>query len=246
MQQQSPPTNRPLDYELNTWQRMRRDVIRLLLAFLLLGAGFWVVDSGDSYVRAALWLLDPAARSAWTVTAGERCGDAPLLIPSTGYVGFGWDDAFYPGHHHSGIDVFGPDGRDGVTPVVAAYAGYLTREENWRSSVILRHPDLLPDEEVWTYYTHMASRNGRTSYVDEAFPVGTVEMFVEAGTLLGYQGTWSGGWWRPMGRHLHFSVVRSTAEGGYANEQEIDNTLNPLPLLGLVEDERGIVRCAEE
>ncbi len=173
MQQKSPPTDRPLDYKLNTCQRMRRDVVQLLLALLLLGIGFWAVDSGGSYLRAALWLLDPAPRNAWTVTAGERCGDAPLLIPSTGYVGFGWDDAFYPGHHHSGIDIFGPDGRDGVTRVVAAHDGYLTREENWRSSVIIRHPDLLPDEEVWTYYAHMASRNGRTSFVVDDFPAGT-------------------------------------------------------------------------
>ena len=38
----------------------------------------------------------------------------------------------------------------------------------------------------------MASADGQTEFIDPAFPRGTREKFVEAGTLLGYQGTWWG------------------------------------------------------
>ncbi|MFN9357888.1 MAG: hypothetical protein ACK6A4_13890, partial [Alphaproteobacteria bacterium] len=44
-----------------------------------------------------------------------------------------------PGHRHSGLDVFGGT-EVGITPIVAAYSGYLTRQEDWKSTVIIRVP----------------------------------------------------------------------------------------------------------
>ena len=89
----------------------------------------------------------------------------------------------------------------------------------------------------------MASADGSQSFIAPQFPPGTREVFVPAGTLLGYQGNWSGSPDRPTGIHLHFSVVKSTATGGYANETEIGNTYDPAPFLGVTLNEAGVLVC---
>jgi len=223
-----------------------------LLVLLLLIWRFWQPEASTQLLRLRQWLDRPQAHPDWAIAEGTRCGDALMLLPTTGYVGFGWDDSFRPGHRHSGLDIFGPDATNNVTPVVAAYDGYLTREADWKSTVILRHPDfpavptagIAAGSEIWTYYTHMASRDGTESYVAPAFPPGTHERFVKAGTLLGRQGNWGGSVWQLTGRHLHFSVVKHKPAGGYADEREITNTYDPLPLLGLQKDRDGFIRCA--
>ena len=141
------------------------------------------------------------------MTAGQRCGTAPFLIPSDGFIGFIWDDSFRIGHRHQGIDVFGGT-EVNQSPVVAAYTGFLTRLPEWKSTVIIRIPDdpLLPGRQIWTYYTHLAGPQGE-SYISDQFPPGTYEKFVEAGALLGYQGNYSGTAGNPVGVHLHFSIV---------------------------------------
>jgi hypothetical protein len=98
----------------------------------------------------------------------------------------------------------------------------------------MRIPDdpLQPGRQIWLYYTHMANANG-TSYISPEFPPGTEEVFVEAGTLLGYQGNYSGDPDNPTGVHLHFSIVRDDGQGGFRNELDIDNTLDPSPYFQL-------------
>lgn len=227
--------------------------IGLAIFVLALFIFFWWSRETPSAHMARLraWFDDPIAHRDWSISVGERCGDALMLLPTNGYIGFGWDDSFRPGHRHSGLDIFGPDGQNGVTPIVAAYDGYLTREAAWKSTVIIRHPDFpaMPaagidaGEQIWTYYTHMASRDGTESYIATDFPPGTHERFVEAGTLLGYQGNWGGSRWQLTGRHLHFSVVKSDAAGSYRDERELANTYDPLILLGLTTNEQGIHTC---
>jgi hypothetical protein len=78
----------------------------------------------------------------------------------------------------------------------------------------------------------MADENG-TSYIDTKFPPGTYEEFVEAGSLLGYQGNYSGQPNNPTGIHLHFSIVKDDGSGSFLNELEIRNTIDPSPYLGL-------------
>jgi murein DD-endopeptidase MepM/ murein hydrolase activator NlpD len=179
------------------------------------------------------WLRDPSAHPEWSLQAGQRCGQVPFSLPTSGYAGFLWDDSFRPGHRHQGIDIFG-GGEVGVTPVVAAYPGYLSRLPDWKSTVIIRIPDdpLQPGRQIWTYYTHMADKQG-SSLVAAEYPPGTADVFVEAGTLLGYQGNYSGTPGNPTGVHLHFSVVLDDGSGRFRNELEIDNTLDPSPYLGL-------------
>lgn len=190
----------------------------------------------ERMARLRQYWSDPYAKVDWMIKAGERCGKAPFVMPSDGYVGFLWGDSFFPGHTHQGIDIFGPTGPDGLgqTPVVAAYAGYLTRLPEWRSSVIIRIPDdpLHPGRQIWTYYTHMADAEG-DSFVALEFPPGSYEVPVAAGTLLGHQGNYSADPGNPTGMHLHFSIVLDDGQGRFKNELEFRNTLDPTPYLGI-------------
>jgi len=184
-------------------------------------------------LRLGEWFLHAEKHPDWVVHAGERCGEAPFVMPTDGYIGFIWGDSFRPGHRHQGLDIFGGQPA-GKTPVVAASTGYLTRLPGWHSAVILRLPQdpLDSQRQIWLYYAHMADRNG-SSYIDAQFPPGTVEAYVQAGTLLGYQGNYSGDPANPTGVHLHFSIVLDDGSGSFRNELAIANTLDPSPYLGL-------------
>ncbi len=178
------------------------------------------------------WMRDPASRPDLVMHAGEKCGDAPFIFPTTGVIGFLWDDSFRLGHRHQGIDIFAGTAID-VTPVVAAYPGYLTRLPEWKSSVIVRVPGdpLQPGRQIWVYYTHMADPQGN-SFISSDFPPGTYERQIEAGTLLGRQGDYSGDPNNPVGVHLHVSIVKDN-DGNFMNELDINNTYDPSPYFGL-------------
>ncbi|MEI7988262.1 MAG: M23 family metallopeptidase [Chloroflexota bacterium] len=185
-------------------------------------------------LRVDDYLRNPQTHLDWTIKAGEYCKKAPFTFPTDGYVGYLWDDSFRIGHRHQGIDIFGTQ-PSGKTPIYAAYSGYLTRLIEWKSSLIIRipHDPLINSRQIWTYYTHMADSSGTASYVLPDFPAGTNEVFVTQGTLLGYQGNYSGTPDNPVGIHLHFSVVRDDGTGKYLNELKIENTLDPSPYFGL-------------
>jgi len=183
-------------------------------------------------LRVRDWILDPQGHADWSLAAGQRCSNAPFLIPTDGYIGFLWADSFRLGHSHQGIDIFAPSAA-GITPVVAAHAGYLTRLPEWKSTVIIRIPQdpLQPERQIWTYYTHMADSEGN-SFISTDFPPGSEEVYVEAGTFLGYQGDYSGEPGNPVGVHLHFSIVKDS-NGQFMNELEISNTIDPSPYFQL-------------
>lgn len=207
------------------------------LVVIVLVAGYLIYrgwgQNASRLARVISWLRAPGQNPQWMARAGERCGDAPFLIPTDGFIGFLWDDSFRIGHRHQGIDVFGGTAVN-ETPVYVAYTGYLTRLPDWKSTVIIRIPEdpLNPQRQIWTYYTHLAGPLGE-SYIAPDFPPGTVERFVEAGTLLGYQGNYSGSPGNPVGVHLHFSIVMDDGQGRFLNELNIKNTLDPSPYLGL-------------
>jgi len=184
-------------------------------------------------VQALAWLRDPSARPDLLIKEGARCGGAPFIFPTDGMVGFLWDDSFRPGHRHQGIDIFGGT-EAGVTPVHAAYPGYLTRLADWKASVIIRLPEdpLEPSRQIWVYYTHMADRQGST-FISAELPPGTTEKYVEAGEFLGYQGNYSGDPLNPVGVHLHVSIVQDDGSGRFKNELDIRNTYDPSPYFGL-------------
>ena len=215
----------------------------VIFAGIALGIGGWFyfrfAFSAGRTARVMTWLRQPGAHPDWAAKGGSRCSGAPFLLPSSGFIGFIWGDSFRIGHKHQGIDIFS-GAPAGVTPVIAAYTGYLSRLPAWKSSLIIRIPEdpLQPGRQIWAYYTHMAYADGRSLIVNE-FPAGTSERFVKSGTLLGYQGDFSGDPGNPVGVHLHFSIVKNDPASGegeiatFKNELVFENTLDPSPYLGL-------------
>jgi murein DD-endopeptidase MepM/ murein hydrolase activator NlpD len=187
-------------------------------------------------MRLRQYWSNPEAYPHWGIIAGEQCGDAPFLMPTDGFVAFFWRDRYSSGKLHQGVDIFSPFALEGIgtTPVVAAYSGYLTRLPEWRSAVIIRVPEdpLQPDRQIWIYYAHMADAEGNTFIVSD-YPPGTYEEFIEAGTLLGFQGNYSANPANPTGVHLHFSLVLDDGKGNFRNELEFSNTIDPSPYLGI-------------
>lgn len=185
------------------------------------------------------WFTDPGSRPALITTQVEPCAGAPFVLPAPGFIGLLYGDVRGPYsiiRRHQGIDIFG-DAPLGTVPVVAAYDGFLTREKDWVSAVIIRHPEdpLDASRQIWTFYTHMADSAG-VSFIHEAFPQGTSEVFVEQGTLLGFMGNYSGNPSSPTGHHVHFSVVKDDGQGRYSNELKFGNTLDPGSYLGMTVD----------
>ena len=179
--------------------------------------------------RVLAFLRNPQDYEESILPALHRCEDAPFMMPTSGVIGFLWGDSFRPGHRHQGIDFFSGEAV-GEAPVYAVYDGYLTRLPGWKSSVIIRIPSdpLQPDRQIWTYYTHMADPSGDSLIVAD-FPHGSAEIFVAAGTLLGYQGNYSGTEASPTGIHLHFSIVMDDGKGNFLNELSFHNTVDPSP-----------------
>lgn len=225
------------------WKRLRWWGKSLVVVLGLIGVfvcGFIALtiysqfqSNSTGYIRR--WFSDPSARDELKTVQRELCEGAPFLLPSDGLIGLLWRDPAGPYNvlrRHSGIDIFG-DGKLGEVPVYAAYEGYLTRLDNWVSAVIIQHDDPLePGRTIWTYYTHMASGDGE-SYILDDFPPGTRGAWVERGQLIGYQGEYNGSSVRPIGLHLHFSVVLSEDDGSFKNESNAGNTLDPSLYLGM-------------
>jgi hypothetical protein len=182
------------------------------------------------------WGGDDAERAALVTVQHEACPGAPFILPADGFIGLMYADPRGPysaANPHQGIDIF-TDSEPGITPVYAAYDGYLTREADWKSSLIMRVPDdpLNPGTQIWLYHTHMADRDGNDFIADD-FPPGTSEMFVKQGTLLGFIGNYNGNSLRDIWVHLHFSIVQDNGNNRYRNELEFSNTLDPSPYLGM-------------
>jgi peptidoglycan LD-endopeptidase LytH len=210
-------------------------ILLILLIYVVLRAVSFMISPRNS--NFLLWLRgDSADRESLVTVQRDKCEGAPFILPADGYIGLLYGDPRGPysaSNPHQGIDIFS-DAEPGVIPVYAAYDGYLTREPDWRSAVILRVPDdpLNPGVQVWLFYTHMADREGN-SFIVDSFPPGTSEMFVQQGTLLGYTGDYNGNSPRTIWVHLHFSIVKDDGSGQYLNELHFENTLDPSPYLGL-------------
>jgi len=224
--------------------------VKKAIIFILIGllgiACSYLAYQAFSYLR---YLNDPRSQSFMLWATGnatdrdnlitvqrETCPSAPFILPADGFIGLLYEDPRGPYSNrnpHQGIDIFS-DTDPGLTPVYAAYEGYLTREADWRSSLILRIPEdpLNTSEQIWLYHTHMADREGN-DFIEDAFPPGTKELFVKQGTLLGYTGDYNGTSARDVWVHLHFSIVKDDGNGRYLNELQVSNTLDPTPYLGL-------------
>jgi len=217
---------------------LRRLIIAALVIAGLFFAGRWLFrqwyfGGSDSNVFIRRWLTNPAANPELSTKGLTQCEGAPFIIPSQGFIGLLWRDTAGPYNalrRHTGIDIFGV-GEPGSVPIYAAYDGWLTRLDDWRSTVIIRHDDPLQEgRTIWTYYTHMASRSGQ-SFIVDAFPPGTFAKPITQGTLLGFQGEYNPQF--PVAMHLHFSIVTSEPDGSFKNEAVLENTLDPTRYLGM-------------
>jgi peptidoglycan LD-endopeptidase LytH len=190
-------------------------------------------DNSPRSPNVDAWIRNPEDHPDWAVQALQHCGSAPFTMPTSGFIGYLWDDTFEPSHRHQGIDIFGGS-QPNQTPIYAAYDGYLSRLPDWKSSLIIRIPSdpLKPGRQIWTYYTHMADKQGN-SFISPNFPQGTSEVFIKAGTLLGHQGNYSGDPNQPVGVHLHFSIVQDDGTGKFRNELDIKDTYDPSPYFQL-------------
>lgn len=214
-------------------------ILGLLLAFV---AYRWLLPRfsnslSNSNPVIERWFTDISSRPALTTTMSRiPCPAAPFSLPSDGLIGLLWSDPAAPYtilNPHPGIDVFG-DGDPGTVPVYAAYNGLLSRRSDWISSVIIKHDDpLQAGRSIWSYYTHMATRDGSRSFIALTFPAGTSDTPVKRGDLLGYQGEYAGVGRPPIGVQVHMSLVTSEDDGTFKNEAVIGNTLDPSPYFGM-------------
>lgn len=212
----------------------------ILLCVLVIGSVFgnkvfgymrtWVSGRNKAVMD---YIRYPQEHSEWELDALSRCADSPFAFPTHGFIGYLYNDSFTPLKLHTGLDIFGGKGV-GQTPIYAPYDGFLTRESDWKSSLILRIPEdpLDPSQQIWVYMTHLADSQGN-SLIEEVFPPGTREMAVKQGDLLGYQGNYSGYPGSPTGIHLHISIVKDDGNGKYLNELQIENTIDPSAYFGM-------------
>jgi murein DD-endopeptidase MepM/ murein hydrolase activator NlpD len=208
----------------------------LIGAFVVRFFQYNVIPSERNATFASWWTGDQAERAQLVTVQRTVCPNAPFILPADGYIGLLYGDPRLPYNdlrRHQGIDIFSLGG-PGETPVYAAYDGYISRYEGWVSALIERVPDdpLYPGRQIWLYYTHMASADGSEDFIDDSFPEGMQEFFVEQGTLLGYTGQY-GGALGPVGVHLHFSIVLDDGFGSFTNELYFDNTVDPSAYLGM-------------
>ena len=183
------------------------------------------------------WAMgDSAEKATLIVTDRDTCANAPFTLPIDGFTGLLYNDPRGPYNRlrrHQGIDIF-VDVAPGIQPVYAVYDGYVSRNRDWTSTLILRVPQdpLQPNRQIWVYYTHMADEVGN-DFIEPAFERGTKEVFVQQGTLLGYVGNYDGNLPTRIWTHLHLSVVMDDGRGNYLNEYYIKNTLDPSPYFGI-------------
>lgn len=220
----------------------------LALALLIFGGNLWragryiaarIAPYGDPRDAAfnLWWSGSDEDRQRLITSRSKVCPGAPFLLPARGYIGLLYADPRSPyteWHRHQGIDIFSPTDV-GITPVYAAYDGYLTRETGWTSALIVRIPDdpLNPGRQIWLYYTHMADASGNIDFIDDSYPQDTHDVFVKQGAFLGYTGNFSGNPGYPVGVHLHFSIVLDNGQGKYRNELDFNNTVDSSRYLGM-------------
>jgi len=136
---------------------MRKSCLIISLTLILLSClflfWFWR-EYNDPRSRDFIrwWRGNPQERESLVTVQREACPGAPFILPSDGYIGLLYNDPRGPystSNPHQGIDIFS-DSEPGLTPVYAAYDGYVTREPEWVSTIIMRVPEdpLNPGEQI--------------------------------------------------------------------------------------------------
>jgi hypothetical protein len=77
--------------------------LTLSLAIVLASAYLawrWFTTPGNRTPLVLAWLSNPDDHPGWAVKAGQRCGQAPFLLPTDGFIGYLWADNLRAGHRH--------------------------------------------------------------------------------------------------------------------------------------------------
>lgn len=142
-----------------TRRRLLAAILAAVLLYSGLRAGALLLELRDPAGRRfiAWWRGDEGTRAALVTVQREACPGAPFILPADGFIGLLYADSRGPystSRPHQGIDIFSADD-PGVTPVYAAYDGFVTRESSWVSSLIQRVPDdpLQPGRQLWYCWT---------------------------------------------------------------------------------------------
>jgi prolyl-tRNA editing enzyme YbaK/EbsC (Cys-tRNA(Pro) deacylase) len=66
------------------------------LVILIVMAYFFIINDRRSLSRTynvISWLRNPAKNPQWTVQAGDKCGESPFIMPTSGFIGYVLDDS---------------------------------------------------------------------------------------------------------------------------------------------------------
>lgn len=192
-------------------------------------------------VLADTYVYRPRGARQEQASEPEACPGAPWQLPSSSTLGLAWQP--------QGLDFFG-QGRELSVPVYAVADGLLSRLPDWEDRLAILHDDpLRPGQKVWSVYADMAGSDGVTTITPD-FPPGSAGVPVNAGQLLGYQGTWGGRPFWPAWMHLRFAVVSAAGDGTITPPAELENPVDPAPYLGIVDNTGQIglrpLRCQME
>ncbi|MEA3307980.1 MAG: glycosyltransferase family 39 protein [Chloroflexota bacterium] len=173
-----------------------------------------------THSRADTLVYQPRSAVINRLPAEGRCPSAPWRLPTRSDRGMWW--------FSRGLG-FMATGEPGTVPVYAVAEGWLTRRSYWNDTVAIQHIDPLhPGEKIWTVYQGMSDRQDEESFISSSFPPGSVDVPVEAGELLGYQGRWQA---QNIWAYLFFVITPAREDGSFpaALVDLANETDTPLP-----------------
>ncbi len=125
-------------------------------------------------------------------SASPSATSASFMWPTTGYIGYIYNQPTSGGALHNGIDFWTStkcdnNGNSRGNPVYPPHAGQITMvyatADGIQDGIRIKHSDL---ENVWTHYWHLADYDTRDSHISSGIRLWDQ---VTTETLLGYQGT---------------------------------------------------------
>jgi hypothetical protein len=170
-------------------------------------------------------VLKPVIPMTGTLSSPVKCPGAHWRLPTQGDIGVKWKDGY--------LDFLGW-GNEGEVPVYAVADGLLSRRTDWIDTLVIKHEDPKNSGEgLWSYYSHMVTSNGKTSYIHPDFPPGSVDIPVHSGQLIGYQSRWGGRPLQATWLHLHFALLKNSELPVSFEEINPERLINPAVYFGI-------------
>jgi len=150
-----------------------------------------------------------------------NCPNSPWQLPTRADMGLLW---------YNGQLLMMGSGRSGEIPVYAIADGLLYQFPEWEAAVAIQHEDPLhPGGIIWSFYGDMAPAFDIANNNIETEFIGAEGVPVEAGDLIGYQGSWLGANEQTW-VHLRFTLLAMGEDGSFPEPLlEIDDFHADLP-----------------